>query len=62
MEATTYIIEINFNGSELKVKGTFDGKSFKAETIEPMHEGGQIVIPSFADMEAHILKTKFKVK
>jgi hypothetical protein len=60
MEATTYIIEINYNGNDLKVKGTFDGKSFKAETIEPMHEGGQIVIPSFADMEEYILRKKFK--
>ena len=60
MESTEYLIEINYNGNDLKVKGTFDGKSFKAETIEPMHEGGQIVIPSFADMEEYILRKKFK--
>jgi hypothetical protein len=60
MEITEYLIEINYNGNDLKVKGTFDGKSFKAETIEPMHEGGQIAIPSFADMEEYILRKKFK--
>jgi hypothetical protein len=59
MEATHYTIETNYNGSEIKVSGTYNGEVFKAETIEPLHEGGQIVIPSFADLETHILKNKF---
>ena len=59
METTDYTIETNYNGNELKVTGTYDGETFKAETIEPLHEGGQIIIPSFADLEKHILKNKF---
>ena len=59
METTDYTIETNYNGNELKVTGTYNGETFKAETIEPLHEGGQIIIPSFADLEKHILKNKF---
>lgn len=62
METTTYTIETKFNNSELKVKGVYDGAIFKAETIEPLYEGGSIVIPSFKDLEAHIMETKFKKK
>ena len=59
METTDYTIETNYNGNELKVKGTYDGKTFTAETIEPLHEGEQIIIPSFKELENHIFKTKF---
>lgn len=60
METTSYLIEINFNGHDLAVKGTFDGTNFKSETIEPMHEGGQIVIPSFKELDEYITTKKFK--
>ena len=60
METTDYTIETKYNGSELKVTGTYNGETFKAETIEPLHEGGQIIIPSFKELEFHIIKTKFK--
>ena len=59
METTDYTIETLYNGSELKVSGTYNGETFKAETIEPLHEGGQIIITSFKELENHILKTKF---
>ena len=59
METTDYTIETNYNGNELKVTGTYNGETFKAETIEPLHEGGQIIIPSFKELENHIFKTKF---
>ena len=59
METTDYTIETNYNGSELKVSGTYNGETFKAETIQPLHEGGQITIPSFKELENYILKTTF---
>lgn len=62
METTDYTIETKYNGSELKVSGTYNGETFKAETIEPLHEGGQITIPSFEDLEKYILKTTFAVR
>lgn len=60
MEATSYLIEIKYNGAELKVKGSFDGTTFKSETIEPMHEGGTIVITSFKELDEYITAKKFK--
>lgn len=59
MEATTYIIETDYNNCQLVVKGVYNGSSFKIETIEPLYEGQSIVIPLFKDLENHILKTKF---
>lgn len=60
MENTKYIIEINFKGNDLAVTGTFDGTNFKSTTIEPLHEGGQIIIPSFQELDQYITDKKFK--
>ena len=60
MEATTYLMEIKFKGNELKVKGNYNGETFKVETVEPLYENGEFAISSFEDLSNYILSTKFK--
>lgn len=60
METTTYLMELKFNGNELKVKGVYNGENFKVETVEPLYENGQMIITCFEDLSKHILSTKFK--
>lgn len=60
MEETTYLIEMNYNGYDISVKGVYNGSSFKIQTVEPMVEGGEMVIGSYKDLEQHILAKKFK--
>lgn len=60
MEATTYLMELKFNNNELKVKGVYNGETFKVETVEPLYENGQMTISSFEDLSKYILATKFK--
>jgi len=59
MEASTYIIETNFNGRKLAVTGNYDGTNFTATKIEPLEEDGSVVLISIPDIEEHIIKTKF---
>ena len=62
MDSTPYTIELKYNSYELKVIGTYDGSTFKTENVEPLYEGGVIVIPSFEDLNEYIVNKKFKKK
>lgn len=62
MEATTYTIELKYNSHELKVTGIYDGITFETKAVEPLYEGGAIVIPSFEDLNEYIVNKKFKKK
>lgn len=59
MEPTTYLIETDYHGRKLAVKGDYDGTKFTSTKIEPLNEEGSVALISIPDIEKHILKTKF---
>lgn len=59
MEPSTYLIETEYLGRKLAVKGDYDRTKFTATKIEPLNEEGSVSLISIPDIEAHILKTKF---